>query len=165
MQNRIDGLLLKSQQVYLKKLGFYSAKIDGFWGPKSKAAMIAYRESNLFFPASKRRGDGPFVPFEKLPKGYEWNILDGQRCIMEKNSLPASFAVQELVNLITKPMAVEFGVLPKTVTIVPVASVEVPLQSAKVDSFAENAENDAGKVSVSQFQKPSHNQHQKSDKK
>lgn len=103
MQNRIDGVLLKSQQAYMKKLGFYTGAIDGFWGPTTKAAMVAFRDSAKFAPANKRRADGPFIPFERLPKGFSWSILDGQRCMLADSNLPSSFAVQELVNLMTEP--------------------------------------------------------------
>jgi hypothetical protein len=109
MNNRIDGILLKSQQAYMKKLGFYLGPVDGFWGEKSKGAILKWRDSERFSPANKRRGDNPFVPFERLPKGFEWGILDGQRCMMEKSNLPASFAVQELVNLIVQPTTAKVG--------------------------------------------------------
>lgn len=103
MQDRIIGVLHKSQQVYLRELGFYTGEIDGIWGQKSHEAMKLWVESPKFGPANKKRGTGPIIPFERLPKGYSWGVLDGQRCVVKKNSLPQSFVMQELVNLMTQP--------------------------------------------------------------
>lgn len=105
LPDRIDCVLIKSQQAYFAKLGFYSGLIDGIWGPESKAAMEKFKKDKKFKPANIRRGDGPFVPFERLPAGFEWEILDGQRCILETANLPKQFIFQELVNLLTKPKA------------------------------------------------------------
>ena len=100
MADRIIGVLQKTQQVYLKKLGFYDGEIDGIWNEKCCAAMEKWKNSGKFYPANKRRGSGPFIPFERLPKGYSWQLLDGQRCVVQDSTLPANFVMQELVNLI-----------------------------------------------------------------
>ena len=100
MADRIIGVLQKTQQVYLKKLGFYDGEIDGIWSEKCCAAMEKWKNSGKFLPANKKRGNGPFIPFERLPKGYSWQLLDGQRCIVQDSTLPANFVMQELVNLI-----------------------------------------------------------------
>lgn len=100
MADRIIGVLQKTQQVYLKKLGFYDGAIDGIWNEKCCAAMEKWKNSGKFSPANKKRGNGPFIPFERLPKGYSWQLLDGQRCIVQDSTLPANFVMQELVNLI-----------------------------------------------------------------
>lgn len=100
MADRIIGVLQKTQQVYLKKLGFYDGEIDGIWNEKCCAAMEKWKNSGKFLPANKKRGNGPFIPFERLPKGYSWQLLDGQRCIVQDSTLPANFVMQELVNLI-----------------------------------------------------------------
>lgn len=38
--------LLKEAQNYLKKLGLYSLKVDGLWGPGTSSALIKFAEDN-----------------------------------------------------------------------------------------------------------------------
>ena len=102
MADRIISVLNKSQQAYMRELGFYDGKIDGIWGQKSRAAMTLWVNSGNFAPGNKKRGDGPIIPFERLPKGYMWEVLDGQRCIVKQTTLPKSFVMHELVNLLTQ---------------------------------------------------------------
>lgn len=169
MNDRIDGVLLKSQQAYLRKLGFYSGDIDGFWGPETKAAMVKYRDSDKFAPANKRRGDGPFIPFERLPKGFEWGILDGQRCVREVSHLPASFAMQELVNLILKPTTAKVEkTAPAPVQVEKSQTTNLDLSAASVVEASKTAaasvvdenpqqsatDGQSAKGSSTQFQKP-----------
>lgn len=130
LPDRIDGVLIKSQQAYFTKLGFYSGTIDGIWGPESKAALEKFRKSPKFKPANIKRGDGPFVPFERLPACFEWDILDGQRCILESTNLPKEFVFQELVNLLTKPKANTGAQFQKSPVLRPAEAVSLETSSS-----------------------------------
>ena len=63
MQDRIIGVLHKSQQVYMRELGFYTGEIDGIWGQKSHEAMKLWVESPKFGPANKKARNWPNYSF------------------------------------------------------------------------------------------------------
>lgn len=98
MQNRILGLLIKSQQFYISQLGFYDGKINGVWDKNWEAAMELFKLDKRFFPANKKRNNGPFMPFERLPKGFKWEVLDGQRAIIKVSNTSYQMIIHELVN-------------------------------------------------------------------
>lgn len=100
MSNRIIGFLIKSQQYYLKELGFYLGEIDGIWNAECVDAIELFKLDAGFYPANVRRENTPFIPFERLPKGFKWEILDGQRCILKDSSLPYIMTIQNLVDSI-----------------------------------------------------------------
>lgn len=94
--NRIVGILIKSQQFYLKEMGFYDGLIDGLWGPKSRQAMRDFQKDDQYKPALKT-DDSPFVPFDRLPHGYKWDVIDGQRGIVKLDNLPYILTTQSLI--------------------------------------------------------------------
>lgn len=98
MSNRIPGFLIKSQQYYLSVLGFYNGEIDGRWNQECKEAFEIFKLDESFKPSNSRRGNGPFIPFERLPKGFKWEIFDGQRGIIKIENLPYHLAVQQLID-------------------------------------------------------------------
>lgn len=99
MEDRIVGFLIKSQQFYLKELGFYDGEIDGVWGLNSRTAMEDFKKDPRYSPASLRRSSSAFTPFERLPKGFKWGVFDGQRGIIkEEMGTPYVFVVQKLVD-------------------------------------------------------------------
>lgn len=98
MSNRIAGFLVKSQQYYLKTLGFYDGEINGIWNDACCEAMDVFKLDESFKPANVRRGNQPFVPFERLPKGFKWEVFDGQRGIIKADNLPYHLVVQQLID-------------------------------------------------------------------
>jgi hypothetical protein len=98
MSNRIAGFLVKSQQYYLKSLGYYEGEINGVWNDACREAMDVYKLDESFKPANIRRSNGPFVPFERLPKGFKWEVFDGQRGIIKADNLPYHLVVQQLID-------------------------------------------------------------------
>lgn len=99
MNERIVGFLIKSQQFYLKELGFYSGAIDGRWNDECREAMSKFKKEEIFKPANSRRKNEPFLPFERLPNGFKWGIFDGQRGIIKEDSeVPYIMNVQNLVD-------------------------------------------------------------------
>lgn len=94
--NRIVGILIKSQQFYLKELGFYDGPIDGLWGLKSRQAMRDFQKDDQYKPALKT-DDSPFVPFDRLPQGFKWDVIDGQRGIIKLDNLPYILTTQSLI--------------------------------------------------------------------
>ena len=98
MNNRIAGFLIKSQQYYLKRLGFYNGPINGQWSEACREAMDVFKLDDSFRPANPKRGNGPFTPFERLPQGFKWEVFDGQRGIIKNENLPYHLVVQQLVD-------------------------------------------------------------------
>jgi peptidoglycan hydrolase-like protein with peptidoglycan-binding domain len=98
MNNRIAGFLVKSQQYYLKQLGFYNGPVNGIWGEECKEAMEVFKLDESFKPANAKRGNGPFIPFERLPKGFKWEVFDGQRGIIQSDNSTYLLQVQKLVD-------------------------------------------------------------------
>lgn len=98
---RILGLNVKSQQLLMRELGIYKGAVDGIWGDLSVAAMNDFKSLPEYAPASPRRSNTPFLPFDRLPKGYKWEVIDGQRCILKVNAnTPHMFVVQGLIDAI-----------------------------------------------------------------
>lgn len=100
MNERIAGLLVKSQQYYLKEMGFYKGPIDGAWGDECRQAMRQFKQDPQFSPAIKR-DDLPFIPFDRLPQGFKWEVIDGQRAIIKMDNLHFVLVVQNLLDGIT----------------------------------------------------------------
>lgn len=98
---RILGLNVKSQQLLMRELGIYKGAVDGIWGDLSVAAMNDFKSLPEYAPASPRRSNTPFLPFDRLPKGFKWEVIDGQRCILKVNAnTPHMFVVQGLIDAI-----------------------------------------------------------------
>lgn len=98
MSRRIVGILIKSQQYYLKEKGYYKGKINGIWSEECQEAMDLFKLDPAFKPANPKRGNGPFLPFERLPQGFKWEVLDGQRAIVKDEELPYFMTIQALVD-------------------------------------------------------------------
>ena len=47
---RFDFATPRGRQEVLKELGFYEARIDGDWGPRSKGALIAFQKAHDLVP-------------------------------------------------------------------------------------------------------------------
>lgn len=101
MRTRIMSLQVKSQQYYLKEFGYYVGSIDGVWRDTCREAMRLFQQDLRYKPATKAT-DTPFIPFEVLPKGFTWELIDGQRGILLETTLPRNFALEKLINAITE---------------------------------------------------------------
>lgn len=81
----IPNFLIKSQQCMLGLEGLYQGKIDGLWGPKSKAALKAFATDSQkrFGPAQLKPNAGPFTAYEMLPFQYKWHsVASGERIVV-----------------------------------------------------------------------------------
>jgi hypothetical protein len=53
---QIEEKQLKRQQLLLSRMGFYSSKIDGIWGPESITAMKKFEADPRFRPGVPNNG-------------------------------------------------------------------------------------------------------------
>lgn len=81
----IMGLLVKSQQFYLRKMGYYHGEVDGWWGPDCQAALESWKSSPKDWAPANTEKDctTSFIPFDTLPYGYRWEVVEGQRVMLQ----------------------------------------------------------------------------------
>lgn len=62
-------------QPDLKKLGYYSGKVDGLWGSQTKAAIMAFERDNDLFPDGVNYGPERFLLQDKVKENDQYSDI------------------------------------------------------------------------------------------